>query len=281
MRFRKIANNILNTLIGSRPSFATTDVKIGQNVKFGKNVTFNCKRVRIGDGVVFHNNITVNCDEFEIGDYGTVYDGCFFPGPGSVKIGHNFWMGTTAIVDGKAGTTIGHNTGIGAHSQLWTHMVYGDVMFGCQFHSQKPLVVGQDVWLVGHCLVSPVTIGDRSMALIGSLITKDMLPDRTYAGSPAQDITEKFGTQFKITSLESRLEYLQERFQAFENHHGLTYSINQHAHIVTTESEMKSTPQNITAFNVADRTYTKRNTPLEHQLMRFLLPDAKFIPYGE
>jgi len=100
----------------NRPKFATSDVKIGRNVVFGKNVVFNCKRVRIGDGCVFMNNIKVDSEVFEIGDYGKIYDYCFFPGPGHLKIGHNLFLGTGCVVDSKGDTSIGNNVGIGAYS---------------------------------------------------------------------------------------------------------------------------------------------------------------------
>ena len=260
-----------------KPYFATKDVKSGRNVRFGRNVVFNCKRVRIGDGVEFQDNITINSDVFEIGDYGTIYPHCFFPGPGELRIGHNFWLGNTSIVDSYGGTHIANNVGIGAHSQLWTHIIYGDVMCGNRFHSSRPLIIGDDVWLVGHCLVSPVKIGDRSMAMLGSVITRDMEVDHTYAGVPAEDITEKVGTQFKITPAEERAQYLQKRFTEFAQQFGVRH-INEYVTIVTTPGQMSNRSKDVTMFNVADRTYSKCGTQLEYKLMRFLLPKAKFIP---
>lgn len=259
-----------------RPYFATKDVKIGENVTFGKGVVFRCKRVRIGDGVALGSNVKVLADSFEIGDYGTIYDNCFFPG-GEVKIGHNFWLGIGSIIDGRGGTLIGNNVCIGAHSQLWTHMIYGDVMYGCRFHKVKRLEIEDDVWLTGHCLVSPVKIGARSLAMLGSVITKDMLPDRTYAGIPASDITEKVGPQFKITSIEERMLYLQRRTEEFARFNKIR-NVDRHVRIVTDKYEMLNEDKGITIFNVADRTYVKVGSDLEYKLMRFLLPDAKFTP---
>lgn len=258
-----------------RPTFTTDDVKIGQHVRFGQNVTFNSKRVRIGDGVIIHDNVTVDADVFEVGDYGTIYDMCRFPGPGELRIGHNFWLGTGAIVDSKGGTRIGNNVGVGAYSQLWTHMVYGDVMYGCRFHSARPLTIEDDVWLVGHCLVSPVSIGARSLAMLGSLITRDMDADRSYAGVPAQDITEKVGSQFDLRPVEDRKAWLEERLAAFQNRQ----SHPKEKAVITTDPDADMSPHpGTTLFNVATRTYTKRLTRWEFRLMRFLLPDAKFVP---
>jgi len=260
-----------------RPYFTTKDVKIGKNVSFGKNVIFNCKRVRIGDGVIFQDNITINSDVYEIGDYGTIYNHCFFPGPGSLVIGHNFWLGTSSIIDSQGETEIGSNVGIGAHSQLWGHMIFGDVMYGSRFHSIKKLTIEDDVWLVGHCLVSPVRIGKRSVVLLGSLITKDIEADRVYAGVPARDITDKVGPPFKITPVQERVHYLEQRLQEFLRAYGLN-GMEHKVKIVTKKEDMSSMDKDITILNAADRTYTKIGTELEFKLIRFLLPDAKFVP---
>jgi len=277
MRLWTISRKIFTKLLATKPYFATKDVEIGHYVHFGKNVVFNCKRVRIGDGVIFHNNITINADIFEIGDYGTIYDYCFFPGPGTLRIGHNFWLGASSIVDSKGGAYIANNVGIGPHSQLWTHMIYGDVMAGCRFHSVKRLEIEDDVWLVGHCLVSPVKIGARSLAMLGSVITRDMKVDHCYAGVPTQDITERIGPQFKDNPVPKRVVYLQKRLAEFAHIHK-EERIDDFVKIVTTPGQMPSVDGNIIVFNVADRTYTKHGTHLEHELIRFLLPDVKFIP---
>jgi acetyltransferase-like isoleucine patch superfamily enzyme len=260
-----------------KPRFATRDVKIGKHVSFGKNVVFNCRKIRVGDGTIFQDNIVVNADVFEIGDYGTIYRNCFFPGPGELRIGHNFWLGAGAIVDCQGGTIIGNNVGVGPQSQLWTHMKYGDVMYGCRFHSTKPLIIEDDVWIVGHCLVSPVRIGTRSMAMLGALVTNDMEPDRTYAGVPARDITEKVGKQIEPSSTEQRSAYMEKRIREFAENRRIN-RMGELFRVVSSPEEMQKTSGNVTVFNIANRTYQKCGSYLEYQFIRFLLPDAKFIP---
>lgn len=265
----------LRSFFRNRPRIKSKDIELGKNVIFGKNVRINAKYVKIGDGCVIKDNVIIEGNSFEMGDYGTIYHNCFFPG-GDVKIGHNFWIGNGSIVDGRAGTTIGNNVGIGAHSQLWTHMIYGDVMFGCRFHSEKPLEIGNDVWLTGHNLVSPVNMKDRSLAMFGSLVTKDMEADRTYAGSPAKDITDKIGTQFDITSLEERKAIIEKYLDDFTRKYGLG-DYTKLIKISLTEGGGFDDSALI-QINCADRTYKKRGTMVEYHLMMFLLPDIKLTP---
>lgn len=275
-RIRETLRKVRNRF-GSGPDFRTRDVRIGQHVKFGRNVVFNCRKVVIGDGTIIGNNVTVNADTFEIGDYGTIYDSCFFPGPGELRIGHNFWLGSSSIVDSQGGTTIGNNVGVGAHSQLWTHMKYGDVLYGCRFHTARTLDIEDDVWLVGHCLVSPVRIGTRCLVMLGSVITKNLEPDRCYAGVPAKDVTDKIGPQFEEKSITDRVSYLRQRVHEFAEWKGIPELV-ENIRIVSTTDEMRDIADDELVFNVADRTYRKCRAEIEFKLMRYLLPDAKFVP---
>jgi acetyltransferase-like isoleucine patch superfamily enzyme len=258
------------------PTFATQDVVIGRGVTFGRNVVFHCGRVRIGDGVVIGDDVTVNATTFELGDFGTIYSHCFFPGPGALRIGHNFWLGTASIIDCLGGTTIGNNVGIGAHSQLWTHMVFGDTLAGCRFHTVRPLTVGDDAWFVGHCLVSPVRVGDRSLAMLGSVVVQDMQADHCYGGVPAKDITDRVGPQFAPTTAEERLERLESRLREIDAEAG--GGILDACRVTAVAGGRLEAPVGITVFNVADRTYEKTGSEHERRLIRRLLPEIKFVP---
>jgi acetyltransferase-like isoleucine patch superfamily enzyme len=274
MDLRATAGRIRRRAFPSIPYFATDDVEIGRNVTFDAHVRFNCQTVRIGNGTTFHNDIEVNASHFEIGNYGTIYDGCLFAG-GSYRIGHNFWLGHGAIVDGSGGTTIGDNVGVGAHSQLWTHIAFGDTLQGCRFHGSKQLVIGNDVWFVGHCLVSPITAGDRSVAMLGSVVVKDMEPDRTYAGSPAADQTDRFGAQFEQRGVTERVDDLNARLDALLPDPRDRALVK----VATNESEAHlSALPNTLVLNVENRTYLDVHHPLEYQVIRELLPAAKFTP---
>jgi len=258
-----------------RPKINSQEYSIGKNVVFGKNVRINAKKVLIGDGCVINDNVIINGDSFEIGDYGTIYQDCFFPG-GTVKIGHNFWLGLGSIVDGRAGTTIGNNVGVGAQSQLWTHMVFGDMMQGCRFHSETQLNIGNDVWFAGHNLVSPITAEDRSLAMFGSLITKDMLADKTYAGSPARDVTDRIGSQFEDKSLEDKVIFLTGYLERFAKKFNLNTYQN-HIQVLKTKTD-EFNNDSLIQINVDKRMYKKTGNTLEYHLIRFLLPDIKLTP---
>jgi len=226
------------------------------------------KRIVIGDHTYIGDYVQIIVDDFEIGDYCKVHHHTNFHGYKPLKIGHNAWIGQGTIIDSIGGTTIGNNCGIGAYSQLWSHIKYGDELEGCNYNSTGSLVVGNDVWFVGHCIVSPIQAKAKSMALVGSVITKDMEANHIYGGSPAKDLTAKISPQFREVSVE-------EKYRKMIRYHkevGSPSSIK----IVTS---LEKVDKYHSYFNVTDRTYTKRGTEEEVSFMKYLLPTkAKFIP---
>jgi len=253
-----------------------------ENLVLGKNVVIeptavirgvngNAQNIIIGDHTYIGHDVQIIVDNLEIGDYCKIHHHTNIHGYKPCKIGHNAWIGQYCIIDTIGGTTIGNNCGIGAHSQLWSHIKYGDTLEGCRFLSEGHLNIGNDVWFVGHCIVSPITAEDKSMALVGSVVTKNMEENRLYAGSPARDITDKAGPQFKVVTTEQKyekmLQYLNES------------RIDKHQIAIVKSTESFNFHNNVSYFDVSSRTYTKKGTSDEVQFMNFLLPEkAKFTP---
>jgi acetyltransferase-like isoleucine patch superfamily enzyme len=236
-----------------------------------RGISGNAKKIVIGDNCYIGHDVRIICDEFEIGDYSKIQHHTNIHGYKPCKIGHNAWIGQYCIIDSIGGTTIGNNCGIGAHSQLWSHIKYGDTLEGCRFLSSLPLEIGNDVWFVGHCIVSPIKAEDKSMALVGSVITKEMKYNQIYAGSPAKNITSKVGEQFSFVSIEDKKKKMLEYLNMFKPNSNTIRIVD------TIEDFMFE--DNITYFNVTTREYTKKLNEEEIQFMKFLLPDkAKFTP---
>lgn len=229
------------------------------------------KKIVIGDNVYIGADVQIICDEFTVLDYSKLHHHTNFHGNLPLTIGYNCWIGQYSIVDTLGGTTIGNNSCVGAHSQLWSHIRFGDTLEGSRFKREKPLVIGNDVLFVGHCIVSPIVAEDKSMALAGSVVTKDMKYNKIYAGTPAICVSEKMGNQFETKTMEYKLKKMHDYLNEWG---GNIKEIN----IVTTLEEMK-VDDPITYFNVNDRTYTKKQSSTEISFMKFLLPyRAKFIP---
>ena len=175
------------------------------------------RKIVIGDHAYIGENVQIRCPEFSIGDYSKLHHSSNAHGYLPCRIGHNAWIGQYTILDSVGGLELGNNCGVGAHSQLWSHIKFGDTLEGCRFLSERKLEVGHDVWFVGHCIVSPIIAADRSMAMVGSVVTKDMEANTIYAGSPAKEISSRVGPQFVPRSPEEKLQIMRAILSEFDS----------------------------------------------------------------
>lgn len=248
------------------------EIILGKNViipnsSIIRGINGNAKKIIIGDNTFIGENVQIIVNELEIGDYCKIHHHSNFHGYKPLTIGHNAWIGQGTIIDSIGGTTIGNNCGIGAYSQLWSHIRYGDPLLGCNYESDHPLIIGDDVWFVGHCIVSPIKAHDRSMALVGSVITHDMEENHIYGGSPAKDLTGKIPQQFTPISIEEKGIIMR--------------SFHTPKSIQIIEDDCEIVREDISYFNIKTRKYTKRGTDEEIRFMKDLQSKLiKFVPYA-
>ena len=242
------------------PNIAAEECIVGKNTIIDPSASIRglngkAKRVVLGDNCYIGQNVQIICDDFMLGDYSKIHHHCNVHGYKPCHIGHNLWMGQYSIIDSIGGTTIGNNCGIGAHSQLWSHIKYGDTLEGCRFLSEAPLKFGNDVWMVGHCIVSPITAADKSMALVGSVVTKDMEYNQIYSGVPAKSISHKIGYQFQEVALEDKFN----KMQAYLTEYKASTTMDTNNLLVVMDAT-EITDDERTYFVINDRAYTKRQT---------------------
>lgn len=267
-----LASHILGTIDADA-------VEIGRGVVVEEGALITGKsgparRVVLGDFCYVGRNTVVRVPDFRLGDYSKVHADSFLHGKEPMAIGRNCWIGGNCVLDSQGGLTVADNVGIGAQSQVWTHIAFGDVVEGSRFHSTRAMHVGEDCWLVGHCILSPVRVGDRSMALVGSVVTRDMEPNHVYAGVPAGDVTAKVGPQFEARTLERKVEVLSGLVAEFEAAHP------HHRGRVRIAQESPGEEEGITYLDPATRTYTQTLSAAEVSFFRHLVPLVKFVPWN-
>jgi acetyltransferase-like isoleucine patch superfamily enzyme len=261
-----------------RSRISAREVVLGNGVVIEEGATIAgphgpAERVVLGDSVYIGEHCKFRVPILEIGDYTQIHNHTLATGYKSLTIGHNGWFGQNTILNSTDRLEIRNNCGVGAYSQLWTHIAYGDVLQGCRWNSTKPMSIGDDVWLVGHCVVSPITAANRSMALVGSVVTRDMQDNHVYAGSPAKDVTEKVGPQFEAVSVDLRVAGFAERRREF-----LERNPDVAAELIGVAADGHVVISGRILFDVVQRTYQKQRSPEEVRFMKFLLPRAKFVP---
>ena len=248
--------------------YVEDEVSIGVGTAMDPNIQvgtpeYPLKRFIVGDhGRLFAGQILAR--EFICGDYVTIHEGVWCYGRKSAIIGHNSWFGMRCTLDAEGGFKVGNGFGAGQDTHLWSHIRHGDTVQGSRFLSFRPFEAENDVWFVGRCTSSPAHHGAWSVALTESNIVKDMLPNHVYGGNPAEDLTEKIGAPYDQLEISEKEERFQKKVVEFAGRLDREW-----------QEEFETVAS---TFDVEKRTYMKRNTILESMFMRFLLPEAKFVP---
>ncbi|ANH72385.1 bacterial transferase hexapeptide family protein [Ralstonia insidiosa] len=187
-------------------------IEVGQSCSIGDNVQVIFAKpavVKLGDYVVLGDGVKMIVDggNITIGDWTTLHADTLVLSKTGVSIGQHCWFGQNTVLDGTGGLTVENGVRVGMYSQLWSHVAAGEQIEGCTLYGERPIHVESDVWLVGSCIVaSGVRIGRRSVALIGSNLTKDAPAEVVLAGSPAK---VKEGLSFyKSVTLDEKFEML-------------------------------------------------------------------------
>jgi len=245
---------------------------ISQSAIIGPHVKFE-----VGDGTVIGAGVRILGHGYvKFGDYCKVHDGCFIntADTGAVVFGHNCWFGERTVLDGTGGLYGGNNIGAGIGSHLYTHIAHGDTIEGCRFYSKKEMHIGDDVWFVGQCLVSPIEAGTKSMAMLGSVITKDMLANHIYAGMPAKDITDKVGVPWVDVPVDQKLTKLQAYIDEFCKSNNTTCIV-----ACIDLPRIHDRDPDKTYVSVGSRLYTKTGSIIEHEFMKWLVSyKGRFFP---
>lgn len=201
-----------NVTIRARRLKLENDVRIGKDVEVsadvfevghGTCVEDRCmitgpggraQFVQIGEQSFLGHDTKVSLPVAVIGDYTDIHNHGLLYGRKTLVIGHNCWFGQNNILNAEDYLTIGNNAGIGIYTSVFTHGYFGDLLEGCQLCKIAPVVIEDDVWILGaYNTISPgITLGEKSLILNGSVVTRDVPPNHTFGGQPARDLTDRF-----------------------------------------------------------------------------------------
>ena len=317
-----------NAVIKGKEIKIEDDVSIGNNtvisaqkiyIGFGTAIEENCKIFKVsgetsefslGDNCFIGHDSKIAVPVFKTGDYVSLNNHLFVNGIKPCIIGHNVWIGQNCILNSRDNLTIGNGVGIGTYSCLWTHGAHGELLEGCKILKVAPVVLEDDVWIVGSFnVVSPgVRLGKKSVILTGSVVTKDVAPCSCVAGNPAKDITDKL-QPYKEISLDEKYEMMKKFMEEFASsrnaekiHDGWripkekdTYEIvfmedanNKTVQkdvpqvIFTKKNTVTKSLRKTTIFDLETKTYTKKRTAAEIAVIKSLLySKARFCPLDE
>lgn len=276
------------------------EVVIGKRTRIAPDVQFIFhapSKIVIGDNCVIGGNVKFVCSGgyVAIGDWTTIHDSSLVLSAIGVEIGQHCWFGQNCILDGSGGLTIGNGVRVGMYSQIWSHVAAGEQIEGCTLFGERPVILGDDVWLVGSCIVaSGVTLGRRVVALPASNITKSFPENTVIAGSPA---AAKPGLQFyRAISVEQKwsmlgnwlidianesklhiLQHTNSRILIAQQEHDALQQIAFAINTATADELSKEFPS-ASVCNLETKTYTKSLSDIEAIVLKSLAGNkARFL----
>jgi len=285
--------------------------RLGNELKVGA-VQKPAETVDIGDQSVIGDRVVVFVPALIVGDYVTIHRECLINGYKPCLIGHNTWIGEHSVLNSTDSLTIGNNVGIGAYNSIYTHAFNGELLEGCQIANTAPVAIEDNVWLMGaYNVVSPgVTIGERSMVLTSSVVSRSVPSMTTVGGIPARDLTDRL-VGFKDITLDQKMklmrgfveEFISERYSnaSRPRQHGFTVSADfggEFDVLAIDEYEDETfdsdrvtlayvrdargiVPENelVSLFDMSTKTYTKRRTAAEITIISYMNGyRARFVP---
>ncbi len=114
-----------------------------------------------------------------------------FEGPEYISLGNNVSINAFVHIWGQGGLIIGNDTLIASHVAIVTVTHDTEAKKYCNTIIEKPVTIGNNVWLASHCVILPgITIGDNVIVGAGSVVTKNLASNGIYVGSPARRVKE-------------------------------------------------------------------------------------------
>lgn len=205
------------------------ELHIGRKVVIGDRVNINCKgKVYIDDCVYLSHDVSIASKSAIIGEYTKIHNHTSIYGPNSIFIGHNCWIGQNCVLNTQEKLTLGNGVGIGTYSSVWTHGFFGELIEGANFNVIEPVVLEDNSWLFGsNNVVFPgVTLGEKSVVISPSTVTKSVPANRVFAGSPARDITEKIGPAYTAIDKKKKIDVLIKVLLGTLKEKNITFSFN-------------------------------------------------------
>ena len=122
-----------------------------------------------------------------------IYKDCEVRNPEAISIGEGSIIGDNAILDGRAGLTIGKNVVLASNVSIWTlQHDYRDPEFRCLEGHYGPVHICDRAWIGPNAIIlHNVTIGEGAVVAAGAVVTKNVSPFTLVAGIPAKKIGER------------------------------------------------------------------------------------------
>lgn len=166
------------------------DVSIADGTQIGFGTILRGRRIRIGKNVRIGSMVFFDVRSFEIDDDAKINEQVYAGGPmlpeSFLRLGKRTIVMQFSFLNPTKPLVVGDDTGIGGHCLLFTHGSWQPQTDGYPV-AFAPITLGRNVWLPWRVFIMPgVTVGDGTTIGANSLVTKDLPAHCLAAGSPAK-----------------------------------------------------------------------------------------------
>jgi acetyltransferase-like isoleucine patch superfamily enzyme len=269
------------------------------------------RRIELGDRFRLGASSKILLPTFIAGDYVSIHNHLLANGYRPCLVGHNTWIGQNCILNSNELLTIGNNVSISAYTSIHTHGSGGELLEGYGLFNVAPVVIEDDVSLLGaFSVVSPgVTVGRRAVVISSCVLNQYVPPERcVFAGASARVLSERL-RGYKPVTIEEKLalmrkfiaQYVTERYDSHEpTAHGFAVTCaDGRARVVEVREEIAQgdfedgvegvvyvagnpcdvRPAGVTVFDLSEKTYRKLGSDFEAEIIAFMNPyRARFVP---
>jgi len=179
------------------------DVEIGDDVLLFQNISIR-EKCKIGNRCIIHANTVIGSDGF---GYDHDEKGVFhkIPQIGNVVIEDDVEIGSNVSVDRASlgSTRIKKGTKIDNLSQIAHNVTIGEnTIISSQVGISGSTKIGNNCYILGQVgLTGHIEIGDNVILIAQSGVSKSILKQGTYFGSPAKEIKNAFQIEAHIRNL--------------------------------------------------------------------------------
>jgi len=169
-----------------------SEVEIGEHVEVGFLTIVRGRRIRIGRHTQIGATSYLLCEVIEIGEDAKINEQVFVGGPmlpeSLFRLGSRTIVMQMSFLNPTKPLVIGDDSGIGGHCLIFTHGSWLNVLDGYPV-SFANVSIGKSVWLPWRVFVLPgANIGDGSVIGANSLVQGEIPPLSLAVGMPAKVI---------------------------------------------------------------------------------------------
>jgi len=217
-----------NVSIGLGSVLIGKNVLIGDNTKIGFLTIIRAEKIRIDRFVKIGSFVFMDTESIEIGDDTRINEQVIIAGiktPESMfKIGKRAIIMEYSFLNPTKPLVIGDDTGIGGHCLLFTHGSWLSQLDGFPV-TFAPITLGNNVWLPWRVFIMPgVNVGNNVVIGANSLVNKSLPANCLAAGSPAKIISESYPPEISFDERNRIFESIINDFIDYIRHNGFESS---------------------------------------------------------